>query len=364
MTDPHARFMRRALELAERGWGRVHPNPLVGAVVVRDGVIVGEGLHREFGGAHAEVEALAAAGDAARDATLYVTLEPCSHQGKTPACTDAITRAGVATVVFGADDPHPEARGGAEILRHAGINVVAGVEAEAVRAQNAIFFHQLTHDRPFIALKLAMSLDARIAAAPGQRTKITSDEADQEVHRLRSGFDAIMIGNNTARVDDPLLTVRHARPSVRPPVRIVLDSNATTSSASALVRSVSEAPLWVVCGAAAPRNRREELEKAGAQVVVIDAADETRLPIQDVLRELRARGIHSVLCEGGNAVAATLVEEGLVDRLYAFIAPIILGAGGVPAFSVAKVEKSGSWRTGRIAQVGNNALLMLERVHN
>jgi len=356
--------MRHALELAERGWGRVHPNPLVGAVVVRDGVVVGEGLHREFGGAHAEVEALAAAGDAARDATLYVTLEPCSHQGKTPPCTDAITRAGVATVVFGADDPHPDARGGAETLRRAGINVVAGIEAEAVRAQNAIFFHQLAHDRPFIALKLAMSLDARIAAAPGQRTKITSDEADEEVHRLRSGFDAIMIGSNTARVDDPLLTVRHARPSIRPPVRIVLDSNATTAATSALVRSVSDAPLWIVCSSNAERNSREALEQAGVKTVTVDSGNETRLPITAVLTELRSRGIHSILCEGGNAVAGTLVEAGLVDRLYAFIAPIILGEGGVPAFTVAKADKSGSWRTGRIAQVGNNALLMLERLHN
>ena len=362
MTDPHARFMRQALDLAERGWGRVHPNPLVGALVVRDAAVVGEGLHREFGGAHAEVEALAAAGDDARGATLYVTLEPCSHQGKTPPCTEAIIRAGIATVVFGANDPHPDAAGGAQVLRRAGINVVAGIEADAVRSQNAIFFHQLEHDTPFVALKLAMSMDARIAGAPGQRTKITSREADQEVHRLRSGYDAIMIGSNTARVDNPLLTVRHARAAVRPPVRIVLDSQAMTAPDSALIRSLDEAPLWIVCGAGAPEERRRMLSEVGARLIAMDSARGQRPDIKAVLRELRALGIASVLCEGGNAVAGSLLEADLVERLYAFIAPVLLGEQAVPAFSVAKPDKMGSWRTVRIAQVGNNALLMLERV--
>ncbi|HUP88628.1 MAG TPA: bifunctional diaminohydroxyphosphoribosylaminopyrimidine deaminase/5-amino-6-(5-phosphoribosylamino)uracil reductase RibD, partial [Longimicrobiales bacterium] len=194
MSEQHARFMRSAIELAERGWGRVQPNPLVGAVVVKDGLVVGEGWHAEYGGAHAEVVALSEAGERARGATLYVTLEPCAHYGRTPPCTDAISRAGVATVIYSVDDPNPKARGGAQILRDAGINVEGGIEAEAVRNQNSIFFHAHTSTRSFVALKLAMSLDGRIAAVAGERTKLTSDGADDEVHRLRSAFDAIVIG--------------------------------------------------------------------------------------------------------------------------------------------------------------------------
>ena len=354
--------MHRALELAERGWGRVHPNPLVGAVVVRDGSIVGEGNHREYGGAHAEIEALADAGDAARGATLYVTLEPCSHHGKTPPCTDAIIRAGVATVIFGAGDSHPDAGGGADILRRAGINVVGGVESDAVRQQNASFFHAIENTTPFVALKLAMSLDAQIASAPGVRTKITSGEADREVHRLRSGFDAVMIGSNTARVDDPILTIRHAPQPIRPPVRIVLDSNASLSLDSALLSSVNEGPVWVVCGSGASVQKVEDLERAGARPIVLHTA-KGRPPIKAVLERLRAEGISSIFCEGGSTVAGALLKADAVQRIYAFIAPQLLGPGGVPAFPAASPLKSGVWRTSRIAQLGNDALLMLDRVH-
>ena len=362
MTDMHGRYMRRALELAERGWGRVHPNPLVGAVVVRDGAIVGEGAHREFGGAHAEVEALAEAADA-RGATLYVTLEPCSHHGKTPPCTDAIIRAGVATVVFGASDPSSEARGGAEILRQSGINVVGGIEADAVTEQNAAFFHQLQHDTPFVALKLAMSLDARIARAPGERTRITSAEADAEVHRLRSGFDAILIGGGTARVDDPLLTVRNAPSPIRPPIRIVLDSNATLEPSSKMLGSIGVAPVWLVCGTAAPAVRVRALESAGARVIRMDATGE-KAPIQPLLERLRSEGVGTVLCEGGSAVAGSLLQHDVVERLYAFIAPALLGGAGVPAFPLDRASNPADWRTARIAQLGKDALLMLVRVRD
>jgi diaminohydroxyphosphoribosylaminopyrimidine deaminase / 5-amino-6-(5-phosphoribosylamino)uracil reductase len=353
-------FMQRALELAERGWGRVHPNPLVGAVVVRDGAIVGEGNHREYGGAHAEIEALADAGSAARGATLYVTLEPCSHHGKTPPCTDAIIRAGIATVIFGANDPHPDAGGGADILRRAGIKVVGGVEGDAVRQQNAAFFHAMENTTPFVALKLAMSLDAQIASAPGERTKITSDEADREVHRLRSGFDAVMIGSNTARVDDPILTIRHAPAPIRPPIRIVLDSNASLSLDSALLSSVNEGPVWLVCGSGASVEKVEDLERAGARPIVLHTA-RGRPPIAAVLERLRAEGVSSIFCEGGSTVAGALLKADAVQRIYAFIAPRLLGPGGVPAFPAASPLKSAAWRTSRIAQLGNDALLMLDR---
>ncbi|MFW5947805.1 MAG: bifunctional diaminohydroxyphosphoribosylaminopyrimidine deaminase/5-amino-6-(5-phosphoribosylamino)uracil reductase RibD, partial [Gemmatimonadota bacterium] len=185
--------MARALELAEAGWGRVHPNPLVGAVVVREGAVVGEGAHREHGGAHAEVEALRAAGERARGATLYVTLEPCAHHGKTPPCTDAILEHGIARVVYAVPDPHPEAGGGAERLRAAGVAVTEGVAGPAARARNALFLRPLETGRPFVALKYGLSLDGRIAARPGERTRVTGPETEAEVHRLRAGFDAVLV---------------------------------------------------------------------------------------------------------------------------------------------------------------------------
>lgn len=359
MSD-HVRYMRSALELAQRGWGRVHPNPLVGAVVVHEGHIIGEGCHREYGGAHAEVEALAAAGAAARGSTLYVTLEPCSHYGKTPPCTDAIIRAGVANVVYGAADSHPDARGGAEVLRRAGINVVGGVESDAVRHQNAIFFHAVEQSTPFVALKLALSLDARIARTHGERTKITSAEADAEVHRLRSGYDALLIGSNTARVDDPVLTVRNAPAPIRPPIRIVLDSQATLAPDSALLRTIDEAPLWIVCGTAAPVSRVGDLERAGARPIVVHTA-EAHVPMRAALERLRAEGVSSVFCEGGGRLGSALLQADALERIYVFLAPMLLGQSGVPAFPGGTPMKSGDWRTARIAQLGNDALVMLDR---
>ena len=360
MTEQHARFMRSAMALAERGWGRVHPNPMVGALVVRDGVVIAEGWHHEFGGAHAEVDALAAAGDAARGATLYVTLEPCSHYGKTPPCTEAIIRAGIATVVFGASDPNPDARGGADLLRRAGINVVAGVEQDSVREQNALFFHTIQQATPFVALKLAMSLDGRIAANIGERTHITSDVADREVHRLRSGFDAILIGSNTARVDDPLLTVRKAPAPIRPPVRVVLDTHATLSPSSALIDSTADAPLWVFVGAAADQARLETLRKAGARIFA-PSTEEERLPLKQVLDTLWQNDIRSIFCEGGATLAAAMLSKDLVQRLYLFVAPRLLGPDGVSAFPFESAPRRQRWRTARIAQLGNDALLMLDR---
>ncbi|HVH13374.1 MAG TPA: bifunctional diaminohydroxyphosphoribosylaminopyrimidine deaminase/5-amino-6-(5-phosphoribosylamino)uracil reductase RibD, partial [Longimicrobium sp.] len=212
VSEQDRAFVRRAIELAWRGWGRVAPNPLVGCVIVRDdGEVVGEGWHSEYGQAHAEVEALRAAGEAARGATAYVSLEPCSHHGKTPPCTDALIAAGVRSVVFGGFDPNPRARGGAEVLRAAEIDVAGGVEEAAVRDQNAVFFHAHSPagaDRPFVALKLAMSLDARIADRDGGSVWITGPEARAETHRLRAGYDAVAVGIGTARADDPQLTVR------------------------------------------------------------------------------------------------------------------------------------------------------------
>ena len=220
--------MSRALALAERGWGRVRPNPMVGAVVVREGRVVGEGWHERFGGDHAEIVALRTAGEAARGATLYVTLEPCAHHGKTPPCADAIVEAGVARVVYGASDPHPRAAGGARALAAAGVAVEGPVRALEVRSQNAAFYHRQAGKGPFVALKLALSLDGKLGLR-GEETSVTGPEARAAALDLRAGYDAILVGSTTAAVDDPELTARGAIRPRRQPIRAVADTEARLS---------------------------------------------------------------------------------------------------------------------------------------
>ena len=329
--DDDVRFMRRALGLAEAGWGRVHPNPMVGAVVVRNGSVVGEGAHLVYGGAHAEVEALRAAGSDALGATLYVTLEPCAHHGKTPPCADAIVGAGIRRVVVASEDPNPVARGGAERLREAGIEVVIGVEREAARSQNALFLGPLERGRPFVALKYGMTLDARLGRE-GRPTRVTGEAAEAEVHRLRSGFDAILVGGRTARTDDPALTVRLAAPGRIPPVRVVADAGADLPPTGTLARTAREIPVIVLAGPSAPAPRVAALEAAGVEVLRCALGEEGRLDLADAVRRLGERGIRSILCEGGGRLGAGLLAAGLVDRLVLFVAPSLIGVQGVPAF--------------------------------
>ncbi len=326
--------LERARMLARKGWGRVHPNPMVGCVLVRDGRVVGEGYHQEFGGPHAEVVALEAARSQARGATAYVTLEPCNHQGKTPPCTQALLAAGVTRVVYGVADPGDASSGGAETLRRAGVEVVGPVwRPEEGPAENPAFFHRERTGTPWVALKLAMTLDGCIAAAPGVRTRITGPEAQREVHRLRSGFDAVMVGAGTARADNPRLTVRQAPAGRIPPRRIVLDSGASLLVASALLQEVSEAPVHVFTARDAPEDRLDALQAAGARVhSVASGSMPGTLDLGAVLSSCGALGIGSVLCEGGAALGASLLREGRVHRLYLFVAPSTLGASGVKAF--------------------------------
>lgn len=352
-------LMQRALRLAARGWGRVHPNPMVGALVVRDGEVIAEGWHQEYGGPHAEVHALRAAGGRARGATLFVTLEPCSHHGKTPPCTDAILAAGIARVVIGAADPHPEARGGAARLRASGVEVVEGVEAQAARAQNAAFFHWQEHATPFVALKLALSLDGAIARRGGERTLITGDAARAEANRLRAGFDAVLVGGNTARLDDPLLTVRGAAVRV-PPQRVVLDSGARLDPAGRLARSVADAPLLVLVAGDAPPERVRALQAAGALVLPVERGP-GGLDAGAVLEALARQGIRSVFAEGGAAVARALLGAGLVHRLYLFLAPRILGAGAVRPFEGWTDAPASGWRLVEQARYEDDTLVVLDR---
>ena len=328
--------MRRALELATRGRGFVEPNPQVGAVVVRDGEIVGEGWHERFGGPHAEVIALGAAGPKARDATLFVTLEPCCHHGKTPPCTNAIRAAGIARVVVATGDPFPAVAGrGVEMLRAANINVETGLLAAEAERLTAPFRTLVTRGRPWVIAKWAMSLDGRLAAAPGQERWISSVESRGLVHDLRSRVDAIAVGIATAVADDPLLTARPVAESTagpRQPLRIVLDGQARLPLASKLVQTARQLPVLVAVGPQAPHDKVAALEASGCEVWRGDAAD-TATRTAALLVELGRRRLTNLLVEGGPTLLAGMFAADQIDEVWAFIAPLILGggnAGGPP----------------------------------
>ncbi len=339
--------MRLSLRLARRGWGRVSPNPLVGAVVVRDGAVVGEGWHAEYGGPHAEVNALRAAGDASRGATAYVTLEPCNHWGRTPPCVDALLAAGVARVVVAAADPHVIASGGAARLREHGVVVDVGVRASAAAELNAAFFFDVTGaTRPWVTLKLALSLDGAIADAGHGPAWLTGPESRRAVHRMRAGHDAVAVGIGTALADDPQLTVRRVPPPRVPPIRVVFDRTARLPLAAALVRTAGHVPTVVVCEPSAPVGRRDALAAAGVEVVA--AAD-----IASGLVALRARGIRSVLVEGGAGITGALWGADLVDRLVTFQAPVVLGAGALAGFGSAPPQRARG--ANRLRVVGRRA---------
>ena len=339
-------WLARAARLAARGWGRVRPNPMVGCVLVRDGVVVGEGWHEEFGGPHAERNALEAAGAEARGATAYVTLEPCDHHGKTPPCSGALVDAGVRRVVYGARDPGPDASGGRHRLRAAGVEVTrASCDPELGPGIDPAFFFTARNRRPYVALKLAVSRDGKIAAAAGERTQITGPETARDVHRLRSGFDAVMIGSATALIDDPLLTVRHGIEPRRAPARVVLDSRCRTGPRSRLLGSVGEAPVIVLATGAAPADRVRDLEQAGATVILLGEEQDGRVRLDDAMAACWETGLGAVLCEGGASLAAALIGAGLAQRLYLYEAPHTLGEGGVRAFAdPSHAPGPGPWR--------------------
>lgn len=320
------RWMRRALALARRGWGRTAPNPLVGAVLVRDGRLVAAGWHAEWGGPHAEAMALAAAGSAARGATCYVTLEPCAHTGRTPPCADALVAAGVARVVYAVPDPNPLAAGGAARLRAAGLVVTTAVESAAAAALNAPFLHVVRGaPRPYVTLKLARSLDGALAPASGSRW-LTGPLARRWVHRARAQADAVAVGIGTVLADDPALTVRDVPAPRVAPLRVVFDRRLRLPLDSRLVRTTDEAPVLVFAAPDAPDRRAAALRDAGVTV--------ERVPdLAAALVALRQRGVGHLLCEGGGHVAGALLADGLVDHLAILQSPLALGAGAVPAFS-------------------------------
>jgi diaminohydroxyphosphoribosylaminopyrimidine deaminase / 5-amino-6-(5-phosphoribosylamino)uracil reductase len=352
--------MRRALELAERGWGRVSPNPLVGAVLVQDGRVVGEGWHAEYGQPHAEVEAIRRAGELASGATLYVTLEPCAHHGATPPCTAAILAAGIRRVVYAVEDPNPIAEGGGAILRSAGIEVRSSVEEAAARSLNASFFraHETrSPGRPWTELKLALSLDGRIADRSGRSVWITGEDARSEVHRLRAGVDAISVGIGTALTDDPTLTVRGTIVPRVAPTRIVFDRQLRLPLGGRLAQSAREVPVWVVAAPDPPPSARDRLEAAGVRVLA--AAD-----LASGLEALRQAGIRSLFVEGGATLASALLDADLADRLHFFYAPLFLGAAGVDPFrglGSPALDEAKRWTPIRSRTFGPDTLVSLER---
>jgi diaminohydroxyphosphoribosylaminopyrimidine deaminase / 5-amino-6-(5-phosphoribosylamino)uracil reductase len=323
-------FMTRALGLAARGLGLTSPNPAVGAVLVRDGVVVGEGTHLRAGGPHAEAVALTAAGEAARGTTCYVTLEPCAHHGRTSPCADALIAAGVARVVAASGDPDARVDGrGFERLRAAGVAVTIGVAEAEARALNRAFFTFVATGRPHVTLKSAMTLDGRIAAWDGTSRWITGEAAREEAHRLRFQADAILVGVGTVLRDDPELTVRLPGAPAKEPLRVVADTRLRTPPGARLIRAGEPGRAILACAAPPPARRAAALRAAGARVLGLPR-NERRIELRALLAELAALGVIGVLAEGGAELGAALLDAGLVDRVAFFVAPRLLGGRTAP----------------------------------
>lgn len=350
-------WMRRALELAEHGRRTVSPNPLVGCVLVRGGEVVGEGGHERAGGPHAEIAALADAGDRARGATAYVTLEPCAHTGRTGPCADALIAAGVTRVVMALPDPNPVATGGAERLRAAGVEVVDGVGEEEARAQNEVFLHGLATGRPFVTLKCALSVDGRIAAADGTSQWLTGPEARAAAHRLRAEADAVVVGSGTVLADDPALTVRLPDHTGGRPVRVVLDGRARTTAAHRVLDA--EAPTLIAVTAQADGGAVDKLRDAGAELVTLPSGD-GGVDLTALLAELWRRDVRSVLVEGGAEVLGSFLRAGLWDRLTVHVAALLLGASGRAALAgdrIATLADAPRLRLEHVTTAGDDVLI-------
>jgi diaminohydroxyphosphoribosylaminopyrimidine deaminase/5-amino-6-(5-phosphoribosylamino)uracil reductase len=361
------RFMQLALTLGRRGQGRTWPNPAVGAVVVKDGVIIGRGWTQPGGRPHAEPEALKRAGEAARGATLYVTLEPCSHIGKSPPCADAIIAAGIARVVSAIEDPNPEVAGqGHAKLRAAGIAVDIGLGAAEAARDHAGHFRRVRDRRPHVILKLAVSPDDRIGAAGRKPVVISGEAAKARVHLLRAHCDAILVGIGTVRADDPLLTCRLPGMAARSPVRVVLDRSLRISGSSRLVHSARETPLWVMTSNLAEARAAMKLGAAGAQVIrVATATTPPGLDLGGVLRALSEKGITRLLVEGGARVASSFVAAGFVDEVWLLRGAEPVGADGVAALDalpLTSITQSPSFRVRASESLQKDTLTIYERI--
>jgi diaminohydroxyphosphoribosylaminopyrimidine deaminase/5-amino-6-(5-phosphoribosylamino)uracil reductase len=362
-----ARFMQLALTLGRRGLGRTWPNPAVGAVIVKDGVVVGRGWTQPGGRPHAEVEALRRAGAAARGATLYVTLEPCSHFGKSPPCADALIAAGIARVVSAIEDPNPEVAGqGHARLRAAGVAVDVGLCTNEAARDHAGHFRRVRDKRPHVLLKLAVSSDERIGAVGRKPVAVTGEAARSRVHLLRAQCDAILVGIGTALADDPLLTCRLPGMAAQSPVRVVLDPSLRISGDSRLVHSAREVPLWVMTSDISEAAAAMKLGAAGAQVMRAAATPAPPgLDLGAVLHALADKGITRLLVEGGARVASSFISAGLMDEMWLLRGPDAIGADGIDALEglpLSAITQSPEWRVSASESLGNDNLTIYERV--
>lgn len=334
-SDQDCRYMARALQLAQRGLYSTDPNPRVGCVIVRDGAIVGEGWHERAGEAHAEVMALAAAGDRARGATAYVTLEPCCHHGRTPPCTDALLDAGIGRVVAAMPDPNPQvASQGLALLQQAGVVVQCGLLAAEARALNPGFVQRMTHDRPWVRLKLAMSLDGRTALASGESQWLTGPAARQDVQKLRARSSALLTGSGTVLADDPSLNVRLPE-TVRQPLRVILDSALRLSPMAQILRMPGQALIFT---AVTDPVRQAPLQATGAELVVVPRAA-GGLDLLAVMAELARRECNEIQVECGPTLAGALLQAGLVDELILYLAPLLLGDKARGLFALPELQR-------------------------
>jgi diaminohydroxyphosphoribosylaminopyrimidine deaminase/5-amino-6-(5-phosphoribosylamino)uracil reductase len=327
-TDQH--WMRRALELAGRARGRTSPNPMVGAVLVKGGQVLGEGFHAYAGSDHAEVIALREGGSAAAGATLYVSLEPCCHYGRTPPCVEQIVQAGIHRVVAACEDPNPAVSGkGISALRAAGLRVEAGLLAEEAERLNEAFFTYVRTGRPFVTLKVAASLDGKIATRTGESRWITGESARRRVHQLRNEMDAVLVGIGTVLRDNPLLTTRLGIAEQRDPIRVIVDNLARLPLRAQVVNRASTAPTLLAVSQMAPRTKLEALEREGIQVIVVESSPR-RVSLERLMEALGKRGILSIMVEGGAEINASALREGIVDKVLVFLAPILIGGKSTP----------------------------------
>jgi len=352
------RYMRRSLRLARRGMGKVSPNPMVGAIIVRSGEVIAEGYHHRFGSDHAEIKAIKKAWGGIEGATLYVNLEPCCHWGKTPPCVDAVIREGIKRVVIGTLDPNPLVNGkGVEILERHGITVEIGVLEEAARRLNEVYFKYIVTGLPFTTLKYAQSLDGRIATAKGDSHWISSERSRRFAHRLRSQHDAIMVGIGTVLIDNPLLTVRWVKG--KNPLRIVLDSQLRILP-SAHVLSAEEDTV-IATTDLCDRRKIEEIKKRGKEVLVTQRSKDGRVELRPLMKSLAERGISSILVEGGREVITSLLKERLVDRMVIITAPLITGKGveGIGDLGIDELKKAIKPSSVHVRRIGEDIIFDL-----
>ncbi len=357
----HNQWMRRALELAQKAQGHTGPNPMVGAVIVRDGQVIGEGYHHRAGMSHAEIEALTSVEGSAQDATMYVTLEPCNHHGRTPPCTEAIIATGVTHVVYAIPDPNPLASGGTERLREAGIQVTAGICREEAAYLNRFFLHHIKVGLPYVIAKYAMSLDGKIATHTGNSQWVTGEVARQRAHQLRHAVDAVLIGAGTAITDDPRLTTRLPIDNPQHPLRVALDSTGKIPLKNQLLSPDLPGQTLIATTDAMPSKHERQLKRNGVEVLRLPKDNCSQVDLPSLLRVLGQRGVQSVMVEGGSTLLGALFDGSHIHEVWTFIAPVIVGGDDAPSpiggFGVSQMSHAPRLHDVIVEQLGADVLM-------